>query len=68
MGEAATIIDMISKGGIATLLGIVIFGGVKRIWVFGWQYSELEKDRDRWMGIAMDNLKLASKATEVAKP
>lgn len=65
MGEAASIIDMVSKGGIATLLGLVIFGGVKRIWVFGWQYSELEKDRDRWQSLALDNLNLAKKAAEV---
>jgi len=58
------VLDLISKGGVVALLLIIVVGGVKKIWVFGWIYSELQADRDRWMNLAMENLHLAKQATE----
>lgn len=64
MDQMSSIVDLITKGGFPTVLAIIIYGGLKKYWVFGWQFQELEADRDRWMQLAMGNLNLAQKATE----
>lgn len=38
-----SLLDYLSRGSIITFLIIVVYGGYKRWWVFGWSYSELEE-------------------------
>jgi hypothetical protein len=33
-----------------------LFLGYKRIWVFGWLYLEVVKDRDEWKALALGRL------------
>lgn len=36
----------------AFLLIAVVWGGIKRWWVFGWAYEELKQERDEWKMLA----------------
>lgn len=58
--DVETAIRIIPDLGVAALLVLILLGGYKGWWVFGWQYRELlnrhEKlraDRDKWQDIAM---------------
>jgi hypothetical protein len=64
--------------GVSGLLLAALFLGGRKLWVFGWQWSAmqeqyeerlaaLEKDRDEWKKLAMHNLQLTAKLTEVAE-
>jgi hypothetical protein len=64
--------------GVSGLLLAALFLGGRRLWVFGWSYealmkqyeerlAALEKDRDEWKKLAMHNLQLTAKLTEVAE-
>lgn len=45
-------------------LVIVIYTGVRRLWVFGWLYSEKAKEADQWREMALRGTTLAEKAVK----
>lgn len=64
--------------GVSGLLLAALFLGGRGLWVFGWAYSSmvkayeerlaaLEKDRDEWKKLAIHNLQLTAKLTEVSE-
>lgn len=53
--------------GVGGLALAALFLGYKRIWVFGWQLSAAETDRDFWRGVALNLLKVNDKAITVAE-
>jgi hypothetical protein len=64
--------------GVSGLLLVALFLGGRKLWVFGWQFADmakqyeeriaaLERDRDEWKKLAMHNLQLTAKLTEVGE-
>lgn len=54
-------------GLLAFLLLGVVWGGVKKMWVWGWQYRELAADRDYWKDFATRSMTTAEKAATTAQ-
>lgn len=59
--------------GVIALLAIIIWTGKQRWWVFGWYVEELHKRIERlesraeaWKELALDNSKLADRASKAA--
>lgn len=46
-------VDILEKGGVLAVLVLIILGGSRRLWVWGWQYREMENDRDFWRDVAL---------------
>jgi hypothetical protein len=61
------IFDWISKGGALALLVLILIGGWKRIWVWGYQLTDCEKRSDEWKQMALGGYNLASRATQAAE-
>ena len=40
-------------GLLVFLLLVVVYGGRRRWWVFGWQYDDIQKERDRYRELAL---------------
>jgi hypothetical protein len=66
-GEVSSLLDLITQGGLVALLLIIIYGGAKRLWVFGWVYEALKQERDEWKAAALSGTLLAAKAVESAE-
>lgn len=52
--------------GVGGLLLLALFAGFKRVWVWGWMYAEMQRDRDEWKAIALRALPVVDKAVTVA--
>jgi hypothetical protein len=70
----AEILKYVSQGGVLGLLIVILFGGYKRWWVFGWIYKEseervakAEKERDDWRDIALHGTTLAEQTVDLFK-
>jgi hypothetical protein len=66
----AEILPLINSGGVVAILLFVIYFGITRKWVFGWQYTECRKEMERareeaakWETLALKGTRLASGAT-----
>jgi hypothetical protein len=57
------LLNLASRGGVIGLLLAIIIGGIRKWWVFGWQYDALIKDRDEWKKLALNG---ASTAEEIS--
>lgn len=51
-------------GLLAFLLGVVVFGGIKRWWVFGWTYNDKTREAQEWKTMALKGLGTTEKATD----
>jgi hypothetical protein len=51
--DNATIRAAIDTGGVIALLLIILVGGAKRAWVFGWTYRDVARDRDHWRALVL---------------
>lgn len=54
-------------GLLAFLLIAVVFGGIKKWWVFGWIYEEKAKDCEEWKGLAKTGTLAAEHGVRVAE-
>lgn len=61
------ILRILNVSGVVGLLILIILGGARRLWVFGWQYRELWEDRERWKEAALKHTVLAQNSTNVAE-
>lgn len=77
LAEGPTITDLlkyVSQAGVLGLLVIILFGGYKKWWVFGWIYreseertSKAEKERDDWRDLALHGTNLAEQTVDLFK-
>jgi hypothetical protein len=51
--------------GLVGLLLIIIVTGIRQIWVFGWVYVSVVKERDEWKRIALESYHLLEKTTDI---
>lgn len=63
------------NGLLDTLLGpagalvfaiLVLYGGWRKWWVFGWQYREAISEKEEWKRAALEGTRVASKAVDLA--
>lgn len=63
------LLQVLQQGGMVGLLLIIIVGGARGWWVFGWMYKDRVRDlaaeRDLWMKAALKSTGTVEKATEV---
>lgn len=54
-------------GLLAFLLVVVVWGGIKRWWVFGWQFEAMSRERDMYRQMAFKALDSAETGVKVAE-
>lgn len=74
MEPTDSILHIVQTGGVTGLLLVIILGGIRRWWVFGWIYKESEercemvaKERDEWKALALRSTNLAESLSELQK-
>lgn len=67
MGEASSLLAFLRDGGIVSMLILIVVGGMRRWYVWDWQYRELEKQRDEWKELARGGTRLADRAVGLAE-
>lgn len=65
--QVKTIVDLITSGGLVTLLLVILLSGAKGKWVFGHQYDELRKERDQWRDLALKATGAAQDAVTIGE-
>ena len=60
------LLDVVTQGGVIGILVLIIAGGARQWWVWGWHYRIVVKDRDEWKRMALRNTVLAERATDAA--
>lgn len=48
--------EALSAVGVTTLLILILIGGWRRWWVFGWAYREKRDECERWKALAIRSL------------
>jgi hypothetical protein len=66
MTELTQLMKLLNDGGMIALLLIILVGGLRRWWVFGWIYEEKMQDCDEWKELALKGAETATRAAEVA--
>lgn len=61
------LLDVLTQGGVVGLLILILVGGHRRWWVWGWQHKDTVRDRDEWKALALRGTGLAEAATDAAK-
>ena len=51
-----------------TALALVLVGGLRGWYVFGWLYRDIVRDRDEWKHLALKGIYIAERAVTVADP
>ena len=59
-------LKLVQQGGLLLVAVLILFGGAKRVWVWGYQLKEAQQQRDEWKDIALRNRELVGRATSVA--
>lgn len=54
--DVFSITEAISAMGVTGLLVLIIIGGMKRWWVFGWIYREKNDECEKWKDLALRTL------------
>lgn len=76
--QTASLLDYLSRASIITFLIIVVYGGYKMWWVFGWYYKEalerctlvetrlakMEQEKNAWRETALKGANIATRAFE----
>ena len=66
MEEILGIVNKLSGVSFATLLAVVLFGNFKDYWGWSRDRKAVEKDRDEWKALALENLGIAKQAIDHA--
>lgn len=60
------VLQLIPSAGITGVLVLIIYGGYKRWWVWGWQLEECRKEAEAWRELALRNSNLADRSLTIA--
>ena len=52
---------------VVAVLVLILLGGFKRWWVFGWHYKQVEQEKNDWRELALKGTSLAEELTEAHK-
>lgn len=63
------IIDLISRGGAIAMFVFIIWSGSRDdpLWVFGWSFRKLERERDWWQEAALRSTDLAERTSTMSE-
>lgn len=61
------LVGLVTDGGVIALLILILVGGHRRWWVWGWLFRDTLRDRDEWKALALRGTGLAEAATDAAK-
>lgn len=50
---------ILGQAGTLVMALVILFGGWKRWWVFGWQYREVSQEKNEWKEAALRGTKIA---------
>lgn len=56
-----------SDAGTFAFVVLILISGWKGIWVWGWSYKELKRERNEWRRLALMNKDLAHDAVRVVE-
>ena len=52
---------LLGPAGVTVLVLLIIFGGWKKWWVFGWQYKDMEAEKNEWKEAALRGTRVAER-------
>lgn len=52
---------LLGPAGVTVLLLVITFGGWKKWWVFGWQYKDMETEKNEWKEAALRGTRVAER-------
>lgn len=52
---------LLGPAGVTVLLLLITFGGWKKWWVFGWQYKDMEAEKNEWKEAALRGTRVAER-------
>lgn len=58
---------LLGPGGVTVLVLLIIYGGWKKWWVFGWAYRDKEKEAKEWKAIALRGTHVAERVVRIAE-
>jgi hypothetical protein len=61
------VLDFLNRGGMLAILLLIVLGGHRRWYVWGWLYEEKVKESDEWKERAWRSANTTDKALDVAK-
>lgn len=65
--DVFSITEALSAMGVTGLLVLIIIGGMKRWWVFGWIYREKHDECERWKDLALRSLSVSEDIADVVE-
>jgi hypothetical protein len=63
MAELAPLLDILNRGGLVFVAVLILYGGAKRYWVWGYQLREAQSERDEWKAMALRSADISARAT-----
>lgn len=60
------VIGLIQTLGVTGILLVILVGGARKWWVFGWQYDAKCKECDEWKSAAKSSTSAAEEAVKIA--
>lgn len=63
-----TILQYVQSGGVLGLLLVIVLGGARGWWVYGWQWALLQKERDEWKALATGAVTSVKEIVESMEP
>ncbi len=63
----AQLLATVSDAGVIGLLMLVLVGGARAWWVFGWTYKLMLRDRDMWRRLALSGTSLAERSLRLVE-
>lgn len=63
----AEIIEYASRIGVVSGLLLIVVGGIRKWYVFGWYYEALEKERNEWRRVALSQLQALQQSQQLAE-
>ncbi len=64
--EVVSLWSLLKDGGTLALLVVVLVGGWKQWWVFGWSFKDMKIERDEWRILALKGTSIAHQAVTMA--
>lgn len=61
------LVQVLRDGGMLAGLLLILVGGFRRWWVWGYQLVEMQRERDEWKGLFLRSMKVAETAVSVAR-
>lgn len=66
--DPGSILDWVQRAGIVGVLLLILVGGARRWWVFGYQYDAMQADRDFYRTLTMRLLNVVDRSVIVPPP